>query len=91
MLPPPRRLVALFAAGSTAQSIADYGSSGGSGPKGGIGDLTRPVLVAQAYITDGKIASSHPDQELRQLASSTPPALDDPNRNSCNREFVFCF
>ncbi|CZT52130.1 uncharacterized protein RSE6_13387 [Rhynchosporium secalis] len=77
-------LLTSFAARSIAQSVSDFGSSGGSGPKGGVGDLSRPVLFAQAYITDGKIASEYPDLVLRELTISSPPVLEKSEANSCN-------
>lgn len=41
----------LFALNSLAQSIKHLGSSGGNGPKGGLGDLQHPVLEAQSYVS----------------------------------------
>ncbi|KAI6709665.1 hypothetical protein PZA11_006706 [Diplocarpon coronariae] len=77
--------LALYTTSISSQSLHDFGSSGGSGPKGGIGDLSNPVLSAQAYITDGQIASSHPDLQLRQLASSPPPRLNQ-DGGTCNQK-----
>jgi hypothetical protein len=79
-------LLLLVATSTIAQSIEDYGSSGGTGPKGGIGDKNRPVLFAQAFITDGNIAADHLDQDVRDLANSPPPLLNIPDSMSCNQK-----
>lgn len=77
-------LLAFVATEVLAQTIQDFGSSGGNGPKGGIGDLEHPVLYAQSFITDGAIQLSHLDVELRQLADFLPPLLNFINTTSCN-------
>nr|POE46818.1 endo-1,6-beta-d-glucanase [Quercus suber] len=73
-----------LATGALAQSISDFGVSGGAGPKGGIGDVDHPVLYARSIITDGIIQLSHLNVTARQLAESSPPRLDFINATSCN-------
>ncbi|KKY19705.1 putative beta-glucanase [Phaeomoniella chlamydospora] len=54
-----------------AQSIEGLGVSGGSGPTGGIGDSTNPVLDPRSFITDAYIPSDH--KPNRQLAIGKAP------------------
>lgn len=44
-------ILSLLAVHSLAQSIKHLGSSGGNGPKGGLGDLEHPVLEAKSYVS----------------------------------------
>nr|POE65927.1 endo-1,6-beta-d-glucanase bgn16.3 [Quercus suber] len=76
--------VVALTTGALAQSVSDFGVSGGAGPKGGIGDRDHPVLRARSIITDGIIQLSHLDVTARQLAESSPPRLNFVNATSCN-------
>lgn len=42
--------ISLFTASTIAQSVKSLGHVGGSGPKGGCGDVDKPVLEAQSYV-----------------------------------------
>lgn len=66
-------LLAAFATGAVAQSVEGLGSSGGSGPRGGLGDKAHPVRHAQAFITDGYIPPI--GQTARQLELGAAPIL----------------
>jgi glucosylceramidase len=55
-----------------AQTPRELGVNGGRGPKGGQGDIDKPVPVAQAWITDALIPSG--PNRTRQLARGIPPA-----------------
>ena len=61
-------------------SINDYGTSGGSGPTGGIGDTAHPVTRPQAFITDSLIPIT--PNSTRQLAVGQPPVLLSSNQTS---------
>lgn len=54
-------------------SISEYGTSGGDGPTGGIGDKAHPVLKPLAFITDSLIPTT--PNSTRQLAPGPPPVL----------------
>lgn len=54
-----------------SQSIQNLGSSGGHGPRGGIGDATDPVLEAQAWVTDAMYPLA--PNTTRQLAKGPAP------------------
>jgi O-glycosyl hydrolase len=56
---------------AASQSIQSLGTSGGSGPNGGIGDANHPVKEAASFITDALIPTS-PDS-TRQLALGPAP------------------
>lgn len=58
---------------SNAQSIEGLGVSGGTGPRGGIGDGAHPVLSPRAIITDAKIPIA--PNTTRQLATGPSPKL----------------
>jgi glucan endo-1,6-beta-glucosidase len=58
-----------------SQKIEGLGSSGGNGPKGGLGDLAHPVTSARAIITDALIPTI--PGSTRQLAEGEPPVLLD--------------
>jgi glucosylceramidase len=55
-----------------AQILGELGVNGGRGPKGGHGGIDKPVLVAQAWITDALILFGL--NRTRQLARGIPPA-----------------
>ncbi|OZJ06586.1 hypothetical protein BZG36_00626 [Bifiguratus adelaidae] len=57
---------------TSAQSIQSIGTSGGNGPKGGIGDCNHPVTTAQAFVTD---AVNSEFAKGRQLAKDATPKL----------------
>jgi glucan endo-1,6-beta-glucosidase len=59
---------------ANAQSIRDFGSMGGSGPSGGIGDLNHPVRTPQSFITDALVVPAGSNY-TRQLAQGPPPVL----------------
>lgn len=58
-----------------SQKIEGLGSSGGNGPKGGLGGLAHPVTSARAIITDALIPTT--PGSTRQLAEGEPPVLLD--------------
>jgi len=74
----------LFATSTLAASwpsINDYGTSGGSGPTGGIGDKQHPVTEPLAFITDALIPVPG-SNSTRQLAKGTPPVLLQNNQTT---------
>ncbi|KAH9821955.1 glycoside hydrolase family 30 protein, partial [Teratosphaeria destructans] len=78
---------------TTAQSIRDYGTSGGSGPTGGMGDADRPILHPQAFITDGLVTDGTTNASTRQLTPGPPPILrtdnaTDPSNTTTNGTFT---
>lgn len=72
--------ISLFVTLVTAQSFDSWGTSGGSGPRGGIGDAAHPVLHAQSFITDGYVPRT--PGSTRRLATGPAPLLVQPNGTS---------
>lgn len=66
-------LLFLFSDYVFSQSLNGWGVSGGSGPRGGIGDGAHPVLEALAYVTDGLVPTA--SNQTRQLARGQAPVL----------------
>ncbi|KAI7240520.1 hypothetical protein KC330_g1263 [Hortaea werneckii] len=62
-------------------SIEDYGSSGGSGPVGGIGDEQHPVTEPLSFVTDSLILIPGTNTSTRQLARGVPPVLLQNNQS----------
>ena len=62
-------------------SIEGLGVSGGSGPRGGIGDGAHPVLKAQSFVTDALIPDA--PNTTKQLAHGPPPILRRRNGTQC--------
>lgn len=60
---------------SSGQSVDSVGTSGGSGPKGGLGDASNPVKEALCYITDAKIPDDLNNPDTRLLQKSDAPKL----------------
>ncbi|KAA8916712.1 hypothetical protein TRICI_001138 [Trichomonascus ciferrii] len=60
---------------SSAQSVDSVGTSGGSGPKGGLGDANNPVKEALCYVTDAKIPDDLNNPDTRLLQKSDAPQL----------------
>lgn len=79
-------VLSLLAGAVSSQSIDGYGVSGGSGPRGGIGDGAHPVLIPQSFITDGYVPLT--PNSTRQLASGPAPVFLRSNRTCSSRRRV---
>ncbi|OTA36271.1 hypothetical protein BTJ68_04522 [Hortaea werneckii EXF-2000] len=79
-------LLPVFSKSALAQwpSIQDYGSSGGSGPVGGIGDEQHPVTEPLSFVTDSLIPIPGTNTSTRQLAKGVPPVLLQNNQSQAS-------
>ncbi|KXT17213.1 hypothetical protein AC579_322 [Pseudocercospora musae] len=77
--------LAIIISQSAAQSIAGFGSSGGSKSGTSIGDIDNPVLQAEAYVTDARIPNPHKTNDTRRLSGTRPPRLakGNPDGSTC--------